>query len=112
VPTENCEELYSEEKKVDVMPIGIWPIATAGEVQHHGTLTLPIVRIPLCPATVTVNRVEFPQGVILLNDAPVPNSMRNYLFRLVEGTGESQDVFIMNNAGWPWCSKTLIWEKI
>ncbi len=109
---ENCQELYQSEPKVQVTPIGIWPIATAGEVNHHGKSlgVLPIVRIYLCPATVTVNKSEFPLGVILLNDSPPPNNMATYDFRYVRDPTGSQQVFLMNNAGWPWCNKVALWE--
>jgi hypothetical protein len=110
--TENCKEVYdSTEDKVEVTPNGIWPIATAGLVKHQGERVLPIVRILMCPAIVTVYRTEFPEGVILCNDYPPPNNMKTYLFRTVLGTGSSEEVILTNNAGWPWCNKVLFWEK-
>jgi hypothetical protein len=117
MPTEDCEAIYNTAKNagdvLQVIPNGMWPVAISGEVKRHGQSlgTLPIVRIFLCPATVTVDRTEFPMGVILLNDYPEPNNMTTYDFRYVENASATQQVFLMNNAGWPFCNKVVLWQK-
>ncbi len=109
ITTENCQEAYAQDPKVEVTPHGMWPVAIAATVKYQGDRRLPIVRILMCPATITVYKEEFPYGVILCNDSPPPNNMRMYEFRTVSGTGISEEVTLTNNAGWPWCNKVLLW---
>jgi hypothetical protein len=107
---EDCEQLWQNEPKAEVTPRGMWPHATEGEVKTQGNPILPIVRIPTCPATVRVNRNEFPNGAILLNDSPIPYNTRPYELRVVVSSGSFEDVILWNNVGWPYCNKVLLWK--
>lgn len=88
----------------------MWPIAVTGTVKWQGNPVLPIVRVRLCPATVTVTKTEYPEGVILLNDYPPPESVASQDFAYIEEAGESVQVDICANAGWPWCNIVILWK--
>jgi len=60
----------------EVTPNALWPKATSGWVKLHGEPhgILPIVVIRVCPATVKVQREQYPTGVVIFNDYPLPHN--------------------------------------
>jgi hypothetical protein len=111
------ENEYGEEHEkgnyVTVTPDTLWPIAVTGTIDRQGNppvIIIPIERVRMCPATVTVIRDEYPQGVLLLNDSPPPQGAAPEDFLYIEESGQSVEVEILANVGWPYCNKVVLWK--
>lgn len=66
-------------ENVFVTPNTLWSMATNCKVEQEPGKkclgeSIPIVIIRITPDKVTVKREEFPDGVVILNEEPLPNS--------------------------------------
>jgi len=97
-----------------VTPNGLWPTATSGDVAPDNPppqiqKNVPIVVIPICPATVTVEYEQYPTGVVILNENPLPNNAIPIHINYRKVPGPSVDVPLSNNQGWPY-GEVVLWD--
>ena len=88
---------------VTVTPYRIWPEAKFAKVTGGGQPReyVPVVQIFWTPADLTIYKSQYPNGVVLLNEIPLPSNA-NPIELPEEATNQSQiPVNITDNAGWP-----------
>ncbi len=88
--------------KVEVHPDGPWPVAKVATVMfgEETIKNVPIVRIELTPATLTVRKEEYPMGVVILNEIPPPENQEPITLPTKQSP-EDIPVDVQRNAGWP-----------
>lgn len=88
---------------VTVTPYRIWPEAKFAKVTGGGKPRdyVPVVQIFWTPADLTIYESQYPNGVILLNEEPIPSNA-NPIQLPEQTTTQSQTVVnVIQNAGWP-----------
>jgi hypothetical protein len=110
--------LYAQEAigmvdEAEVHPDGPWPEAKTATVKcGEGTYTrVPIIRITMTPANLTVRKEEYPTGAVLLNEIPPPENQEPILLPAQQPTGDIP-VDVQRNAGWPSGSVVLFTEQM
>jgi hypothetical protein len=96
-----------------VTPYGMWTNATFGEVDgsRGKDKNIPVVFIPICPANPTINKSEFPSGLVILNDCPKPFNSETIELdeqRVASGTNQLQ-INIGHNVAWP-SGTVVLWD--
>ena len=89
-----------------VTPYTIWPLAEFSDVDMDQGPTIPnvpIEQIYWTPAKLKIQRSQYPNGVVLLNETPLPSHAQSIdLEQIVVPSNENEiDVDILSNAGWP-----------
>lgn len=95
-----------------VTPNGMWTDATFGEVEGSKgkkTTNIPIVFIPMCPANPTINKNEFPNGVVILNDHPKPFNAGTIMLNEHRSSASTTQIDIGHNVAWP-TGKVVLWD--
>jgi hypothetical protein len=95
-----------------VTPYGMWTDAIFGEVEGvkgKKTTHVPIVFIPLCPANPTINKSEFPNGVVVLNDYPKPFNSETIALNEQRVAADSVQIIIGHNVEWP-TGTVVLWD--
>ncbi len=100
--------------KATVTPNALWPQATIGKVEPlvpppQKQENVPIVVIPVCPAELTVEKSQYPTGVIILNENPIPNDAIPIEINCRKRPGPSELVKLSENVGWPF-GEIVLWE--
>ena len=97
--------------QAEVHPDGPWPEARTATVMFgEGTYRgVPINRIIMTPATLTVRKGENPIGVVLLNEIQPPENQEPITLP-AKVSPEDIPVDVTRNAGWPSGSVVLFTE--
>jgi hypothetical protein len=88
---------------VTVTPYRIWPQAKFAKVTGGGKPRdhVPVVQIFWTPADLTVYKSQYPNGVIFINEEPIPSNA-NPIQLPEQATSQTQiQVTVTDNAGWP-----------
>ena len=98
--------------QAEVHPDGPWPVAKTATVRcGDGTYkSVPIIRIIMTPANLTVRKEEYPTGVILLNEIPPPENQEPITLP-AQQSPEDLPVDVQRNAGWPSGSVVLFTDR-
>ncbi len=80
-----------------------WPNADVCEVAEGGTShsDIPILRIIWTPATITIRRSQYPDGVVILNDNAIPTYSGSIELPLKETNNDEEEIPVVFNGGWP-----------
>jgi hypothetical protein len=80
-----------------------WPNADVCEVAEGETshTDIPILRIIWTPATITIRRSQYPDGVVILNDNAIPTYSGSIDLPLKETRKDEEEIPVTYNGGWP-----------
>jgi hypothetical protein len=88
--------------QAEVHPDGPWPVARTATVMFgEGTYkNVPIIRIGMTPANLTVRKESYVRGAVILNEIPPPENQEPITLPVMMSR-EDIPVDVQENGGWP-----------
>ncbi len=88
--------------QAEVHPDGPWPIAREATVMfgEETIKKVPIIRIEMTPANLTVRKQSYVRGVVILNEIPPPENQDPITLPVMFST-EDIPVDVQDDGGWP-----------
>ena len=89
-------------EEAEVHPDGPWPMAKMATVMFGGEThkKIPIIRIEMTPATLTVRKETYRDGAVILNEMLPPDNMEPIVLPITIST-EDIPVNLQDDGGWP-----------
>lgn len=87
----------------EITPNTLWPNAVTGKVVVEGKTyhNVPILRVLWTPATITIRKDQYPDGLIILNENPVPNYVSPITLPTQSVKKSTINIDVTENVGWP-----------
>jgi hypothetical protein len=88
---------------VKVTPNNVWPQATSSTVEDGDQTyeNIPVLYESNTPATLTIRKEEYPNGVTVLNEETPPINQDPITLPADITSGTSQQIDIVFDSGWP-----------
>lgn len=89
---------------LQIIPYTLWPNAEFARIEgaKQPQERVPVLRIFWTPATLRIKKEQYPNGIVILSEIPLPNDAYPITLPIQETEQDNIDITIEKDQSWPY----------